>query len=228
MFLKEDIEDALKSISQPGILLSGGVDSSLLAVLAAEYNPDIPCFVVGDNKMNPDVQAAKRLAEEKELKLYSYILDLEQIIAVKQELKECINLNIYEGDECVFAALKFAVSKGVTGIVATDGIDELMGGYWGHRDRIRFPDLEDAFNHFERQLEEKHLEPMRRSAEFHGLDLIFIYRRNRLIELLSMIPLEDRIKGNVGKAVWKEIAQMAGVPLWVIEREKKGFVDAFN
>lgn len=228
MLLKEDVESALKSISRPGILLSGGVDSSLLAVLATEYNPDIPCFVVGGSKMNPDVQAAKQLAEEKELKLHTNILDLEQTIAIKQELRKSIPLNIYEGDECVFAALKFAVSEGITGIIATDGIDELMGGYWGHRDRIRFPNIKDAFDYYKGQLEEKHLSPMRRSAEFHKLKIIFIFRYHRIVELLSMIPLEDRIKGNVGKVVWKEIAQMAGVPSWIIEREKRGFVHAFN
>ncbi len=223
------VETALGFVDKPGILLSGGVDSALLAILATKYLPNIPCFVVGRYATNPDVQAAKRLAEEKGLNLQVRLFNSKEILDIQQELKEGTGLtSLYDGDECVFAALKFAAQNNVTGIIATDGIDELMGGYWGHRDRIRFPDIKDAFTYFWNELEEKHLSPMYRAAEFHKLDLIFAYLLPDVIEYLSMIPLEDRIKGNIGKAVWKEIAQKAGVPLWVIERQKMGFVNAFD
>lgn len=211
-----------------GILLSGGIDSAVLSILAAKYYPDIPCFVVGHDIMHSDVQAAKQLAEEKGLNLKVRIFNTEEIIVLKQELKECMNLApLYEGDECVFGALKFA-ARDVIKIIATDGIDELMGGYWGHRDRKRFPDIKDAFKHYWDKLEGEHLLPMCRSAEFFELDIIFIYLLPEIVEHLSIIPLEDRIKGGVGKAIWREIAEMVGVPSWVIERKKEGFVNAFK
>jgi len=224
--LNSAIEDIVNSCTHPGILLSGGVDSSLLAIIATKYCLNIPCFVVGDNIMNPDVQAAMQLAEEKKLNLYVHLLNPTEISRIQKETK-AIYSNIYEGDDCVFAALEFA-SPFVTDLIATDGIDELMGGYWGHRDRKRFPDIKDAFKHFWDELEEKHLTPMNRSAECHGLDLIFIYLLPEIIEQLSRISLKNRIRENVSKAVWKEIALMAGVPSWIIERKKQGFVDAFK
>jgi len=226
--LDSNIEKALNLTEKPGILLSGGIDSSLLAILATKYYPDIPCVVVGNDINNPDIRAAKQLAKEKELNLNVSILNSKEISDTQQELKECTgSAKLYEGDECVFAALKFA-AKNITGIIATDGIDELMGGYWGHRDRKRFPDVKNAFKYFWDELEEKHLSPMYRSAKIHKLDIIFIYLFPQIIEYLSVISLNDRIKGNVGKAVWKEIALNAGVPLWIIERQKRGFVDAFK
>jgi len=224
--LNSAIENIVNSCTHPGILLSGGVDSSLLAIIATKYCLNIPCFVVGDNIMNPDVQAAMQLAEEKKLNLYIHLLNPVEISRIQKETK-AIYSNIYEGDDCVFAALKFA-AKFVSDIIATDGIDELMGGYWGHRDRKRFPDIKDAFKYFWDELEEKHLCPMNRSAECHGLNLNFVYLLPQIVEQLSRIPLKDRIRGNVSKAVWKEIALMAGVPLWITEREKQGFVDAFK
>ncbi len=227
--LDSTIEKILNDNDQPGILLSGGVDSALLAILATKCLPNIPCFVVGQYVAHPDVQAAERLAKEKGLNLKVRLFNSKEIFDIQQELKECIgSASLYDGDECVFAALKFAAQNNVTSIIATDGIDELMGGYWGHRDRIRFPDIKDAFIYFWDELEEKHLSPMYRAAEFHKLDLVFVYLLPGIVEYLSMIPLEDRIKGGVGKAVWKEIAQMVGVPSWVIKRQKEGFVDAFK
>jgi len=213
---------------ESGILLSGGIDSALLSILAAKCYPDIPCFVVGGDITHPDVQAAKRLAKEKGLNLKVYIFDSEEIFTVQQELKGFVgSTQLYEGDECVFAALKFA-AEDVTRIIATDGIDELMGGYWGHRDRKRFPDVKGAFNHFWDKLEEEHLSPMYRSASVFKLDIIFIYLLPDIVQEISLISLEDRIKGNIGKAVWREIAEMVGVPSWIIRRKKEGFVNAFK
>ncbi len=223
------VEQALGFVDKPGILLSGGIDSALLAILATKYLPDIPCFVVGQFVTSPDVQAAKRLAKEKGLNLQVRLFNSKEISDIQQELKECTgSASLYDGDECVFAALKFAAQNNITGIIATDGIDELMGGYWGHRDRTRFPNIKDAFVYFWDELEEKHLSPMYRAAEFHELDLVFAYLLPNVIEYLSMMPLEDRIRGDIGKAVWREIAQMVGVPSWIIKRQKEGFVDAFK
>lgn len=224
--LDSTVEKVLKDSDQPGILLSGGVDSSLLVILAVKYYSNIPCFVIGQHLMSPDVQAAMRLAKEKELNLYVHLLNLEEILSIQQELIKCGN-SIYLRDDCVLAALKFA-SPFVNTIIATDGIDELMGGYWGHRDRKRFPEVKNAFKYFWDELEEKHLSPMSRSAKLCELDLVFVYLFSEVIQHLSMIPLEDRIKGGIGKAIWKEIALRAGVPLWVIERKKEGFVDALK
>ena len=227
--LNANIEKSLNLISNPGILLSGGIDSSLLAILATKYYPDIPCFVVGNDIEHPDVQAAEKLAKEKGLNLKVRIFNKEEIIILKQEQKKCAgSSHVYEGDDCVFGALKFVAENDVTGIIATDGIDELMGGYWGHRDRKRFPDVKDAFKYFWDELEEKHLSPMYKSAKFFELDLIFIYLLRTSIAYLSLIPLKDRIKDNIGKAVWREIAQEVGVPQWIIDRTKEGFLNAFN
>ena len=226
--LDSTIKKTLDSGGRPGILLSGGIDSSLLAILAVKHYPDIPCFVIGQYLENADVQAAWRLAKEKSLNLYVHLLNSEEISVIQRELKECAGSTpLYAGDECVLAALKFAAPI-VNNVIATDGIDELMGGYWGHRDRKRFPDVKDAFKYFWDELEEKHLSPMYRSANLYNLSLTFVYLFPRIVQYLSLIPLDDRIKGNVGKAVWREIAQMAGVPSWIIKRQKRGFVDAFN
>ena len=220
------IKKALNLIDKPGILLSGGIDSSLLAIMAIKHHPGIPFLVVADDINHVDVQAAKRLAKEMNLNLWVHIFKSKEILDIQRKLRKRGG-TIYPGDDCVFGALKLAAPL-VTGIIATDGIDELMGGYWGHRDRKRFPDIKDAFKYFWDELEEKHLTPMYRSAKAHKLDIVFIYLFPQIIEYLSEIPFEERIKGNVGKAVWREIAQIAGVPSWIIERPKEGFVNAFD
>lgn len=211
------IKEALARSNKPGILLSGGVDSSLLALLVKEQCPNIPCFTIGSSPQHPDVVAAMRLATEFDLDLQVYLPNKDAIATAGQRIKTN-NL----GDDAVLLALEFA-GKFVTDILATDGIDELMGGYWWHVNRNdQFPETEQAFKHFWNQLEPKHLEPMFKSAEMVGIDVHWVFLDPDVVNYISRIPR------GISKAYWKETAKQVGVPEWIIQRSKRGFVHALS
>lgn len=217
--LNSAINKAIVRSHRPGILLSGGVDSSLLALLVKEQRPDIPCFTIGSNLQHPDVVAAMRLATEFDLDLRVYLPNKEAIAAAGQRAK-----TNNPGDDAVLLALEFA-SKFVTDIMAADGIDEQMGGYWWH---VHRPNTEQVFEYFWNQMEQKHLEPMFNSAELVGVNVHWVYLAPEVVDYIARIPLAERIRNSIGKAYWKEAAKLADVPDWVINRLKRGFVHALS
>lgn len=209
--LYEIITDTLQKCKNPGILLSGGIDSSLLAILANKIT-DVPCFTIGSNLNHPDIVASMKLSNEFNLNHYIYIPN------------EKTNDNL--GDLGVFMALDFA-SKFATDIISGDGIDEQMGGYWWHINKSDlFPTAELAYKYFWDNLEINHLTPMFESAKKRGVNLFWPYLHPEIIRYISKIPLEERVKDGVGKVFWRDVAKLADVPEWVIQRPKRGFVDA--
>jgi len=203
-----------------GLLLSGGIDSSILALLVKSW--DIPCFVVGKSMDSPDILAAMKLAKEKNINLYIYIPSSEKI----QEIKSRLITNL-PGDENVLIALEFS-SKFISCLLATEGIDELMGGYWWHTKRTEnYPTIESAFEYSWNHLESDHLTPMFEAAKQTNMSIYWIYLQPYISDYIATLPFEKRIE-NGNKSIWKEVAKKIGVPQWVIDRPKKGFITAFS
>ncbi len=215
------IDSTMELSATPGILLSGGVDSSILAILANSRSP-VPCFTIGSSLEHPDVVAASRLASEKGWDLKVLVPGNTTIDRVNKEL------STYPGDGGVYLALEF-LSHFSSDVMAGDGIDEQMGGYWWHvHTSDRFKSMEDAFEWFWDNLEPAHLTPMFNSAVRVGVNVHWVYLDQVVVNYISGIPLADRVMGGVGKAIWKDLARMIGVPDWVIDRPKKGFVNALD
>lgn len=221
--LRDIAHCALYESPSPGILLSAGIDSTILTMLIREKYPDIPCFTVGGAPNHPDVLAAQKLSVELNLDLRIYLPN----ISSQKKAKDVIETD-YPGDEAVYLALEFA-KPWVKTILATDGIDEQMGGYWWHvNENDRFSTTEEAFKYYWAQLEPTHLTPMFKSAEKVGLDINWVFLHPDVVDYISRIPLKERIKDGVNKAFWREAARSIGVPEWVINRPKRGFVNALD
>lgn len=205
-----------------GIFLSGGLDSSVLAILANRCQR-VPCFTIGNSPNHPDVVSAMRLSKEFGFDLYVYIPSPAYIHKVVD-----INSFKYPGDECVWIALEFA-SHFVDTILGADGIDEQMGGYWWHGNRNdEFPKQDMAFQHFWNILETNHLTPMCKSASQVGMSLDWVYLHQEVVDYIARIPLVDRAKPGSNKMVWKLLATEIGVPEYIINRPKMGFVHALS
>jgi len=223
VILKHEIQESMGDIKNPSMLLSGGVDSSILALLLKEIKPGITCFTIGSSCEHPDVFSAIKLAKEKDLNIKIWIPDKRNISVARELIKDK-----FPGDSSVYLALKF-VSCFSQFLLATDGIDELMGGYWWHSHRnTEFPKIDIAFEYFWNRLEEKHLSPMYESAKKVGVNIDWIFLHEPIVNYISKIPLKNRVGKDDSKKLWKKFAAMIGVPEWVINREKRGFCDAFN
>lgn len=220
------VADALLEADPPaGMFLSGGVDSTNLLAFVSEYT-DIPVFTIAGSKQHPDLLAAKRLAREWHLDHHWYVPDESDRLAAHEHV--ACRAFCYPGDDGVYLASQFAARFGVKTLLATDGIDELTGGYWWHANRSeRFSSQQEAFEFYWRVLWAEHLEPLLLSATDCGLGVLFPYLDDRVVSLLVRIPLGVRAPTGQPKAWWKNLAT-GHVPQWVIERPKLGFVSALE
>jgi len=194
-----------------------------LALLLKAKLPTIECFTIGGSSQHPDLISAMSFADQYDFDLRIHVPD-----TIRKRLKKGEVNGGYPGDEAVLVALEFA-SKFVTDIIATDGIDEQMGGYWWHVNRTpELPTVESAFEHFWNELEPKHLEPMYHSARKVGISVHWVFLHPLVVEYISRIPLEERVKDNLTKAYWRDAARLIGVPESIIGRPKRGFVHALQ
>ncbi|MFC1870341.1 asparagine synthase-related protein [Chloroflexota bacterium] len=130
--LMEAIEKRIKDNAVGGILLSGGLDSSLIAYMAHEIKPDIECFTVSMEE-GQDLPLAKDVTKYLDIKHHILMFG-------EQEIKEILPLAIYHQEmyeeSCVHGAIaNFLAGRFVsphTKVVLTgEGADEFFAGYDG-------------------------------------------------------------------------------------------------
>jgi asparagine synthase (glutamine-hydrolysing) len=129
--LADSVERCLDADVPVGVFLSGGVDSSLVAALAARIRPGIPAFSLGFAEADfSELPYARRVAEH--LRLDHHVVT----IGIR-ELMDCLpHLVVQYGQPFgdASAVPSFLVSElaraHVKVCLSGDGGDEAFGGYW--------------------------------------------------------------------------------------------------
>ena len=113
-----------------GAFLSGGIDSTIIASLAKQVNPQLKTFTVGFERDNySEVNVAQQTAEELDLDNFSYIISPEEF------LRELPKIVWHLGDPVADPSavpLYFAARearKHTEIVLSGEGADELFGGY---------------------------------------------------------------------------------------------------
>jgi asparagine synthase (glutamine-hydrolysing) len=210
--------------------LSGGLDSTLaLALLRKNFPKDkIVTFAMGGSVKHPDILHARLAAEKFGSNHNEFIPTTEEVQEALEEYKNKFSENDLEkntktGDADVYLLYKYISRFHPDVLVAHDGIDELMGGYWNHR-KLTGKEKKQAFTDFWKVLVPDHLKPLTRTSDNFKIDLLFPYLDSEIIKAVSQIPLEDRTTVASSKKPLREIAQELGVPKEIIERQKRGQV----
>jgi len=140
--LKKAIKKNLISDTKIGVFFSGGVDSSIILLLAKNMGIEIEAFTsffLPENKFkkfNADYYYAKRVCDENNIKLNKVIIN-ENDDSTKKELLNFLtnldeplpNLNIFNS----YLQAKSAKERGCKVILTGDGADEIFGGYKRYR-----------------------------------------------------------------------------------------------
>ncbi len=144
--LEESVQLHLEGNDPVGVMLSGGVDSSLLALISAKHAcSPLKTFTVSDSSGQQDLKFSGAVAAQIGAEHHEFVVKLDDLVAALPRLvlalEGFIQGDVFAraGDEAFFL-LSQNVSKFVKVALCGEGADELFGGYWMHRS---FPGYRD-------------------------------------------------------------------------------------
>ncbi|KUK00264.1 MAG: Asparagine synthetase [Thermococcales archaeon 44_46] len=206
----------LRSAKKVGVLFSGGLDSSLIALLASKYS-DVTLYTAGAEG-SPDLEWARKVSEKLGLKLREYVFDLDDVKNSLEKVMFAIEepnpMNLAIGIPIYFAT-KLAREDNTKVLLIGQGADELFGGYAKY---LRDPSLmeKDIL-----EMGEKNLARDDKIAMLNSVEGRFPFLDLNVVRSGLRTPLEYKIHNGVRKAILREVALEIGLPKEVAYREKK-------
>ena len=126
------LKESVKRNLADGLLLSGGLDTALLAYLASEWNKPSCITVALSGAPAPDIDYAKLIAKRLELNHYIHYFDdeiLDEAIRAVIRIRKTFDPMEVRNSAAIYVALKIARDQGLSTVMTGDGCDELFGGY---------------------------------------------------------------------------------------------------
>nr|WP_321498115.1 diphthine--ammonia ligase [uncultured Methanolobus sp.] len=228
--MREKLEDAV-SIRMPeekfGILFSGGLDSTIIAclckLLGKKPGIDFTCYTAGLSgvQLPPDVEYAKKMAEELGLDLKIKIIDLDE---VEEYLKDVVPLvedsNVPKVGVALtmYAACVAAKEDGIRVMFSGSGADEIFAGYDRHK---RSTDISrdcyaDVLKIYEKNTYRDDVVSMN-----NNIELRVPYLDKRFVDYCLKIPPEYKINEEQNKLILRMLAEEIGIPAEVSQRRKQ-------
>jgi len=230
--LKASVEKRLQNAKRVAVLVSGGVDSCLIAKLVSDMAPmrgiEVTIYTAGVEGAT-DIEYAERFAQELGLKHKVRMLSQDDIdsyitrVAAAVEERDLVQIEAGIG---VFAAVEMASQDGFTVIFSGQGPDELWGGYSWYPEVIAKDGYDGLLHNMWGDLERADIETFDREnriAMAHGVEKVFPYADIQVVKLamrvsprLKITSAEDR----VGKRPHREAAKRLGLPTEYADRSK--------
>jgi len=125
--LKKELSKAVDENLAEGLLLSGGLDSSILSYLT----PEIKGITVTLKEFGEDEKYAGRIAKFLNLKCYRKKVEIKEAIKAIPEVIKILKTfdPALPNDLAIFFGLKLAKEIGIKTVMTGDGADELFAGY---------------------------------------------------------------------------------------------------
>ncbi len=238
------VEKRVENISDVGLIFSGGVDSTILAVLlkqiAEKRNTDnksvplnIKLYSVGVEN-SQDIKFSEEIAEDLNLPLKTIIIDEN---TVKESMKPV--LTAIEDDNVmklgvgmtIYLAAKSMKDENIKVALSGQGADELFGGYNRYlkhfEDNTLFDayfDLDEEIYHDIANMYHVNLERDDAVSMANGVELRVPFLDKDIINLALDIPAKYKIKDNedvLRKHILRDAAKSIGVPDYIADRPKK-------
>ncbi|AIF69561.1 asparagine synthase [Palaeococcus pacificus DY20341] len=216
--LKKSLEYAVKirASKKTGVLFSGGLDSSLLAMLASEHS-DIILYTAGAEG-SVDLEWARKVSEALGLELREYVFDLEDVKEALPKVAFAIEepnpMNLAIGIPLYFAT-KLAREDGVKVLLSGQGADELFGGYAKYLENPSLMEKDII------EIGEKNLVRDDKIAMINSVEGRIPFLDLNVVRLALRTPLEYKISGRIRKKILRDVALEMGLPKEVAYREKK-------
>jgi diphthine-ammonia ligase len=201
-----------------GVLLSGGIDSSVLSILVRAHNPVY--YVVGSDDA-PDVVASRALAEQFGLRLRVVSPTIAEFDAametIVRTIEDCNPVKVGVAATLWFACAA-AQADGCRALFSGLGAEELYAGYERHRVSTE-PNKECLAGL--RKLHERDLYRDDVITMYHGIELRLPFLDKALVEYSLRIPAQYKLADGHDKAILRDAAVQLGLPAEFAYRPKK-------
>ncbi|MEM2105649.1 MAG: asparagine synthetase B [Candidatus Bathyarchaeia archaeon] len=228
VLLQSSVEKMVAGLRDVAVAFSGGLDSSLIALLAKKAGANVHLVHVS-LKNQPETAHAIKTAEELKLPIhvYTYTVDdiKEALPKVLWLVEEPEPVKVGIGVPMYWTAKKTA-ELGIRVLLAGQGADELFGGYKRYltaytkygKNKVEEMLLNDILNVHEANIERDH-----KICNFHNVELRLPYLTHKIAEFALSLPLnfKIRLQGGVRKLVLRSVAKKLGLPRNVTERPKR-------
>jgi asparagine synthase (glutamine-hydrolysing) len=221
--LSESIQVRLDTDLPVGVILSGGLDSSLTLLHVREMHPDCVAFTIG-SPHSEDLVYARRLTRE--LGVEHEIIELRPRDIGIAEIREAIRMSeLTEYGDIINAVISVPLfrriaERGIKVVLGGDGSDELFGGYPMYQ-RIG-PELSHRlFLHKIRNLGRTELQRVDRTSLGQGVEVRVPFLDPDLVDLAMRVPAELKIRD--GQEKWIVRTAFADMlPEYIRRRPKNG------
>ncbi len=225
--LRGAVERRLKDGNVGGVLLSGGLDSSIIAYLAKELQPNLKTFTIGTGINNSeDMRRAREVSQYLGTEHHEYTCEEREI---EQLLPQVIyHLESFDED-CVYGAVAnyFAArlaAQHTDCVLCGEGSDEFLGGYHElkeARNEVEFLHLtEDLISN----AYHTGLQRLDRMMATHSLEFRPPFLDGRVTAFCSKIPMAWKVHGKEKVEKWILRKAFTGLlPDHILSRVKQPF-----
>ena len=251
--LMDDLYSAVlkrvENITDVGLIFSGGVDSTILALILKEIAQkrndtntveegivkalNVKLYSVGVEN-SQDIKFSKKIAEELNIPLKTIIIDE---TTVKESIKPV--LTAIEDDNImklgvgmtIYLATKAMKEDGIKVALSGQGADELFGGYNRYLKHFEENSLIDAYFSLDEEIYHDianmyhvNLERDDAVSMANGVELRVPFLDKDIIDLALDIPGKYKIKNGedlLRKHILRDVAKFIGVPDYIALRPKK-------
>lgn len=225
LLIREAFEDAVRvrvdTDLTVGVILSGGLDSSLTLAQVQRMHPDCIAFTVGTPDSD-DVQFASRLTAD--LGVRHEIIDLRPADLKLPDMRTAVRMaELTEYGDVMNAVVSVPLFRrihemGVKVVLAGDGSDELFGGYDMYN-QVGDATRQRLFQHKLHNLGRTELQRVDRTSMGQGVEARVPFLDLALVKLAMRMPIDLKVRD--GREKWIVRETFADVlPDYILQRPK--------
>ena len=212
-----------------GVLLSGGLDSSIVAAITARFSPVLHSFAIG-LEGSPDLKAARIMAERLKTTHHEVIYTIDEGLAalpdVVKSLETVDTTTIRASTPMWLLAKYIRTHTNIKFVLSGEGSDEALMGYlYNHY----APDPKAAEAEAVRRVNQLYMYDCQRanlSMMAHGIETRVPFLDLKFLDFVMQLKGEVRLPRNgIEKYCLRDACESLGIPESILWRKKEQFSD---